>query len=431
MKFIKDFFNDLKNDIPQAIVFAVCVVLFVYMGFFHRTNKDDVFDSSKPFAELFYSNGCPHCKAALEYINTSLSVEIPEITIHKYELSSPDMPEERRSYFNELSKKHNLKAIPIFVYKDKYIVGFDSAEKTGVNYKLLLQDKPFDEKASGLTCNIGEDGTGGCESDANSLASAFADTEDDGSVRAEPSRKITLPLIGEIDVFKESIMFLAVTIGLVDGFNPCAMWVLVFMISVIVKLNSKKKIWLIVGSFLFSSGLFYYALLAGWINLFELIGYIKLLNVLIGCIAIYTGFASLKSFFMGEVVCKVVDAKTSKNIKNRIVELADRPLGIGVVIGVISLAIVVNGIEFVCSAALPAVFTSVLAFSNLSTFMRYWYITVYDFFFILDDIIVFSLAAFAASKYNGDKYMVWCKLIGGLIILVLGIMLLFFPTYLR
>ncbi len=107
------------------------------------------------------------------------------------------------------------------------------------------------------------------------------------------------------------------------------------------------------------------------------------------------------------------------------------PLTITTIFGIIALAFVINSIEFACSSAIPAVFTQVLAVSNLSTWQYYAYILLYDLFFMLDDLIIFSLAAFAINTAIGEKYAKYCKLIGGVILFLLGIMLVFVPNLLR
>ncbi len=46
-----------------------------------------------------------------------------------------------------------------------------------------------------------------------------------------------------------------IVIGLLDGFNPCAMWVLLFLLSLLVNLHDRFKMVLIAGTFVAVSGL--------------------------------------------------------------------------------------------------------------------------------------------------------------------------------
>jgi hypothetical protein len=100
-------------------------------------------------------------------------------------------------------------------------------------------------------------------------------------------------------------------------------------------------------------------------------------------------------------------------------------------VSIVALAFAVNSIEFVCSSAIPAVFTQVLALKQLPMLEYYFYILLYDLFFMLDDLIIFGLAAFAVSRSIGQSYTKWSKLFGGIIMLILGLLLLFFPHLLR
>jgi len=99
--------------------------------------------------------------------------------------------------------------------------------------------------------------------------------------------------------------------------------------------------------------------------------------------------------------------------------------------GIVGLAFVVNSIEFLCSSALPAIFTHVLSLRNLTSFRYYAYILLYDLFFMLDDVVIFSLAVFAVTSSVGDRYVKYSKPAGGAILLILGVLLLFAPNLLR
>jgi len=243
---------------------------------------------------------------------------------------------------------------------------------------------------------------------------------------------VSVPFLGEIDVFSFSLPVLAIILGLVDGFNPCAMWVLVFLISLILSLNDKKKIWVIVGSFIFASGVLYFLFMTAWLNVFLFVGYMRPVTVLIGLFAIGVGLSDLKCYFKpGPLVCDVSSSGSQKKTMGRINDIVHSPLTWASVFSIIVLAFLVNSIEFACSAGIPAIFTQVLSLSNLSGLQYYGYILLYDLFYMLDDMIIFSLAAFAVSSSFTTRYTKLNKLVGGIIILILGIVLAFMPGILR
>ena len=245
------------------------------------------------------------------------------------------------------------------------------------------------------------------------------------------TKGMELPILGRTDLTSVSLPLLAVILGLVDGFNPCAMWVLVYLISLLMNLNDKRRLALIVGTFVFSSGVLYFLFMTAWLNAFLFLGYVRAVTILVGAIALGGGVLSIKEFFdtKGAMVCKVTDAEGKKKISAQVKELVSAPLSWVTFAGIVFLAFTINSIEFVCSSAIPAVFTQILALSNLPTWQYYAYIGLYDLFFMLDDLLIFGSALLVLSN-TGEKYARYCKIIGGLVMLGLGLALLFAPNLL-
>jgi hypothetical protein len=232
-----------------------------------------------------------------------------------------------------------------------------------------------------------------------------------------------------IDVSKYSLPVLAIILGLIDGFNPCAMWVLVFLIGLILGLKEKKKLWILVGSFVFASGVLYFLFMTAWLNVFFLIGYVRPVLLAVGLFGIYVGISNLREFAKGEITCPL-PSKRKLKLASELEKLVLSPLTWLTLGGIVILAFVVNAVEFACSSFIPVIFTQTLALHNLHSWAYYAYILLYDLFFMLDDLIIFSLAAFAALQ-AGPKYEKWARLIGGIVLLILGIMLVFTPHLLR
>ncbi len=241
-----------------------------------------------------------------------------------------------------------------------------------------------------------------------------------------------LPWLGEFNALNYSLPALAVILGLVDGFNPCAMWVLVYLISLIAGLNDRRKIWILVGSFVAASGILYFLFMTAWLNVFLFIGYLRPVTLIIGLFAIGVGLSDLKVFFStkGDLACDIGNMDSKKKTMSRIRKLVLSPITIASLAGIVALAFVVNSIEFACSSGIPAVFTQVLALSGLPTWQYYAYILLYDFFFMLDDLLIFGLAALAINSDLGNKYAKHCKWIGGIVLLILGLIMVFAPNLL-
>lgn len=350
---------------------------------------------------FFYLPTCPHC-ADQKPIIEDLKYELTDIHFYSYDASST----EGSQLFYQLSAEAGLDtsrlAVPtVFVGKHP-LVGVHSKEQI---------KKAIDECKE--ICQ-----TNGANIASQEVKTGFTDFE--------------LPFIGRTDLTKWSIPTLAVVLGLIDGFNPCAMWVLVYLIGLLIGVADKKKIWIIVGSFVLASGALYFLFMTAWLNIFLLVGYIRILTLIIGLVALGGGIINLKDYFSKKALtCEVGDEKSHEKTMSKMQKIISQPLSLAIIGSIIVLAFIVNSVEFVCSSAIPAVFTQLLAISGLSAFQHYLYILLYTFFFMLDDLIIFGLAAFAISSAIGDKYAKYCKLIGGIILTLLGAVMVFAPHLLR
>lgn len=348
---------------------------------------------------FFYHSGCPHCRDQ-EPFNEKLAETYPSTYFVYHDGADPGEYAQLVDKLAGTGVKEEQLDFPLTIVGERVFIGWESEETTGEKIEQALQ-----------LCLAGD-----CPE---------AESE-------KPRDEVDLPLVGKVKVFDYSLPSLAVILGLVDGFNPCAMWVLAYLISLIMVLNDRRRAWLLVGSFVFASGVLYFLFMTAWLNAFLLIGYSRSVTIVIGLVALGAGILNIREFIKtdGAIVCEVVDAESRQKTMTRIERIVSSPLNLATIAGIIALAFVVNSIEFVCSSALPAIFTHVLSLSNLSTIQYYGYILLYDCFFMLDDLIIFGSAAFAMNSSLGNRYAKYCRPLGGAILLVLGIMLLFAPNLL-
>ena len=244
---------------------------------------------------------------------------------------------------------------------------------------------------------------------------------------------VSLPVFGAIRLADFSLPVLAMLLGLADGFNPCVMWTLAYLLSLLVSLQDRRKIWLLVGSFVLASGVLYFLFMTAWLNVFLLLGYLRPLTLAIGAGAVVIGVVDLRAFMLtrGAPVCPVGSTDFKKRTMGRMERLVAAPLSLVSILGVVALAFTVNAIEFACSAGLPAIFTHTLSLRQLSPPQYYGYILLYDFFFMLDDLLIFSLAAFTLRTTMAGGYVRYGKLAGGIVLVGLGLVMLFAPEMLR
>ncbi|MGN1078747.1 MAG: glutaredoxin family protein, partial [Alphaproteobacteria bacterium] len=209
MTFIKNFIADLKEDKVRAAALCLCLALFVWVGFFKTSGSDLMPADSTGSVQLYHTNGCPHCAQAIEFIDTQLQTEFPAKIIQKLELS--EISAQQRGTFLEFAEQHNIKGVPVLRSGDVFVVGFNAD-----SYRSLMKGE-LKENETHASCAYGEGGD--CEAPeelgeitAEDIAKAL------GKEPPKPSRIVDLPYFGEIDVFQESIPFLAIVLGLVDGF---------------------------------------------------------------------------------------------------------------------------------------------------------------------------------------------------------------------
>jgi len=388
-----------KDKFKRYLILALVVIGLILIFKGKEINVQT--PSSDLEFHFFFHPACPHCQEQKPF-NEILMKKFPDVRFVYHDVTKPAELELFYKFADRFGIPRSSLGVPGTFFGEYHFIGFDKAETSGAKIESALKAYVSGQAAQNEIQQSGDE------------------------------EKIKLPFLGEINVLDYSLLMLAVILGLVDGFNPCAMWVLVYLISLIISIGDRKKIWLIVGSFVFASGVLYFLFMTTWLNAFLLIGYFKPLTIIIGLGALYFGATSIWDYIKtkGAEICKTGDIESREKTISRIQKIVNSPITIATILGVIGLAFVVNSLEFVCSAAIPAVFTHVLAISSLATWQYYGYILLYDFFFMLDDLIIFSLAAFAVNTTYSTKYAKYCKLIGGVILLVLGLILAFAPQLL-
>jgi len=343
---------------------------------------------------IFYGEECSHCAEFDNYLDSDILANHSEISVEKYEVwHNSDNYQKMITILGERGVKE--RAVPTVVVGHQVFVGYGGDQFTGVEIKKSIYD---------LYC-------------INDQVEA---------------KSIPLPFIGKVDFTTLSIPLITVVLGLVDGFNPCAMWALVALITILLTTKNKKKIRLIGSIFLFSSWIIYYLFISLYLNTFVFLSFISAIRYIIAAIALVAGIIYIRDFITFKPgVCKVTTVKQQKSIIEKMKNLANQNSLWLIILGVIALAFSVNLIEMVCSIGLPVIYSQILASSGLGTFQKYLYLALYNTIYMLDDIVVFVIAATTLRYVNlSSKYEKWMKLVGGVLIVVLGIVIAFFPDLL-
>jgi glutaredoxin len=347
--------------------------------------------------QVFVRPGCPYCEEAKRFL-PELQRRRPEIHVRVRDISHD--PQALRE-LTELAERFGLHPIgvPAFYLRGKLIVGFLSGETTGKTLESLLEQPTAnaDQRSPDSLPNI-----------------------------------IDAPLLGQLNARDLGLPLFTIILGLLDGFNPCAMWVLLFLLSMLINLQDRTKMFLIGAVFVAVSGLVYFAFMAAWLNLFFLIGLSRMTQLLLGAAALLVGGLNLKDFFalgLGPSLRIPEAAKPGiyRQVR-RILRAENLPAALA---GVIVLAMLVNTIELLCTAGLPAIYTQVLTTYSLPGAAYYGYLALYNLAYIADDSLMLIIAVITLSRRklqeSGGR---WLKLLSAVVMLALGLVLWLKPDWL-
>jgi hypothetical protein len=237
---------------------------------------------------------------------------------------------------------------------------------------------------------------------------------------------------GEFSVKDIGLPAFTVIMGLVDGFNPCAMWVLLFLLSILVNVRDRTRILVIAGTFVVVSGVVYFAFMAAWLNLFLLIGFARWIQIILGLIAIVMGLFHLKDFIIpGKGLSLSIPEAAKPGLYERTRTVLQAPNLVVALASVTTLAFMVNVVELLCTAGLPALYTQILSQYGLSPARYYGYLALYNLAYILDDGVMVAIAVVTLRKHKLQQNEGrWLKLLSGVVVIILGALLLVAPDWL-
>mgnify|MGYP004615004587 FL=1 len=370
---------------------------------------------------VFKGDGCPHCKAEMDYLDT-IKDKYTNLEIKEYEVWYDD---DNASLLTKVESYFNIKrsGVPTTIIGNTVIQGYQNESSTGKKIERAINF--YEENDYKDIVKEIKDGT------------AIKNTKKTDKFQEEETKldketSVKAPIVGNVNLKDVSLQTSAVILGLIDGFNPCAMWILLFLISALIGMKDRKRMWTLGLTFLITSGLVYMLIMLSWISIAVKITTIVWIRNIIAIIALIGAILNLKSFIKSKNSgCEIVDSKKRKNIFSKIKKFTSEKSFILAFFGIIGLAISVNLVELACSAGLPLIFTELLAINNVSGFIKFIYISIYIIFFLIDDIIVFTISMYTMKATGiSTKYGKYSHLIGGLIMLLIGLLLIIKPEWL-
>lgn len=386
---------------------------------------------------LFYGDGCPHCSALEEYLDENYSND-KDVKVYKYEVWNDVTNQELWKKVEDVTGEE-AKGVPYFVIGKEVMQGYSAGDVWEKKVdKAIEEAKKINYNDNvGITLGVVEgkitkdDDISKSNYDPDKKEADISDYYNNDSDTNDDT-ELNIPLIGTISLKDMSIPVIAILIGLVDGFNPCAMWVLIFLITMLFDYPSKKKMWILGCTFLFTSAFIYFLFMISFLKVAMFINSINVLKLLIAVFAlVFGGFNIYRYFKTKDVGCDVVDKNKRRKIINRIKNILSSKSFAFAIGGIILLAISVNLIELLCSMGLPVMFTEILAYNNITGVKNILYIILYIIFFLIDDLIVFFIAMKTLKiTAISNKYSKYSHLVGGLIMIAIGLLMILKPEWL-
>lgn len=362
---------------------------------------------------IFTAEGCPHCAAEKVFLD-KLKQKYANLDVHVLEVTRS---RENAELLAKIGKELNadVSGVPFTVVGEQYFIGWYNEETTG---------KAIEDAVNCVMKNH-------CKDVVSGLITPITQKEQPVSKKAIPE-KLNLPLIGEVETKNLSLPLLTILIAGLDGFNPCAMWVLLFLISLLFGMQNKKRMWIFGSVFIVASAFIYFLFMTAWLKLITFLGFIFWVRLAIGGVALWAAYSNFKEYFTNPTGgCKVTGEKKRQKVFEYLRKFVSEKSIIVALLGIIALSFAVNLVELICSLGLPTIYIQILALNDLPGWLYYFYLILYVFIFILPLVFVFVVSVVTLQLTGiSTRYGRTVHLIAGIIMLILGFLMIFKPELL-
>jgi thiol-disulfide isomerase/thioredoxin len=387
-------------------------------------------------AYYFWAEGCPHCKDEKVFL-TALQQKYPQLEIRSFEVKKN---RENAALFTRIAETYSIsiKGVPAtFIGGLPPIIGYLGDRSSGRDIEqhvLYCRTNTCNDPMTKLekaVLPVPADNRDLLASDEG-LCKQNADCPEEPAPPAQETL-ITLPLIGTIDAAKTALSYQTLLIAGLDSFNPCAFFVLFTLLGLLIHVQSRKRLLLVGGIFVFFSGFVYFIFMAAWLNIFLLTGQVAAVTIAAGAIALIIAAINIKDFFFFKkgVSLSIPDSAKPK-LFDRMRKLIKANSFPAIVTGTVVLAIAANAYELFCTAGFPMVYTRILTLHNLPKTSYYLYLLFYNAIYVipLALVVIFVAVTLGAKKLSESQGQI-LKLISGMMMLCLGLVLLIKPELLN
>ena len=363
-------------------LFTILFVVFIF-----TLITTSVIAEDQVIVDFYYSETCGSCKPATDIMDL--------VILHYTENNSDNVVFFKKEITSNTTNRNEMRSRGVS-YPSVIIDNITKIPKLNITYDTLINT--IDEAIANLT----------------------------PSVFYDPN--ITeIPLFGKINLSQLALPILTIILGALDSFNPCAFFILIVLLSMLLYLQSRKKM-IIVGSiFIFFSGLFYALFMLLLFNSFYFTKlYINITSIIVGIVACVIGIINIKDFFYFKqgFTLSIPENKRDVTFK-RMRKLVKSPSLLVMLGGTIFIAISVNFFELLCTFGFPLYFTNRLAIENLPTLTYYSYIFLYTVVYVIPLFIILFVSVFSIGV---KKLTEWqgriLKLFPGIFLFSFGILMI-------
>lgn len=379
-------------------------VLFFGVSFFYSSSAHAQPRNKKVVIYMFWGTGCPHCKHEKPFLE-GLKFKYPGLEVKSYEVW---FNEENKTLYKRLADAYGSKggSVPATFIGEKFWIGYSQEKSVEIEKQVkycLEKGCPTVEMVLNNTIPVG------------------------------PGTSVSLPGLGNVDATKMALPLLTVILAGLDGFNPCAFFVLLMLLSLLVHARSRGRMLIVGGIFVFFSGFIYFLFMAAWLNLFLIMGKVNLITTGAGVMAVIIALINIKEYFaFGKGISLTIPKSAKPALFERMRNLLKTSSFPGLVIGTVVLSILANTYELLCTAGFPMVYTRVLTLRGFPTAQYYFYLAFYNVIYIIPlALIVVIFTITLGSRKLTDSEGRILKLISGLMMLGLGVMLVVKPDLLN
>ena len=402
--------------------FNKILIFIIFLLLFGISFKTKALDKNTINIHIYTQVGCTNCHNMMIYLG-ELEEKYDNVTVTELNYDSSIGKSDERylenkqildenKYFSELFDIDNV-GFPLTIIGNKCYLGYND----DIKLKLENDIKNFSSE------------------DYIDIYYLYQNGEEITKDMISKDDTFNIPILGKVTAGKVSLLLASIVIGLLDGFNPCGMWVLLLILSLLIQSDSKKKMVILGSAFILTSGIFYFAMMMSWMRLIRNLAGKRIFLMIVGVIALGVGGYNIYKFIKSKKEnndgCDVTSVNTKRKLSKKIKDFINNKSLIIGLLGIILITILVNLFELACSAGYPLIFSTILKASGIGKFGEIMYTLIYVLFFVLDDIIVFVIALVTMSiKAISNKITKYANLIGGIIMIILAILMIFFPNLL-